>query len=65
MKSLKDNSTINPTYLSLGPNTSAIPGFDKFYSFSDAMSPLGNATGEELSDFICMMFSDYTRKVTM
>jgi enoyl-[acyl-carrier protein] reductase I len=29
------------------------------------MSPLGNATAEECADYIIMMFSDYTKKVTM
>jgi enoyl-[acyl-carrier protein] reductase I len=29
------------------------------------MSPLGNATAEECADYVVMMFSDFTRKVTM
>jgi enoyl-[acyl-carrier protein] reductase I len=34
-------------------------------SFAHKMSPLGNATADECADYCVMMFSDYTRKVTM
>lgn len=44
---------------------SGISGFDSFYNFAEKMSPLGNATAEECADYIIMMFSDFTRKVTM
>ena len=33
--------------------------------FAEKMSPLGNASAEECAKYIVMMFSDYTRKVTM
>lgn len=33
--------------------------------FADKMSPLGNASAEECADYTVMMFSDFTRKVTM
>lgn len=33
--------------------------------FSDKMSPLGNADAEDCADFCVVMFSDFTRKVTM
>ena len=33
--------------------------------FATKMSPLGNATAEECADYCVMMFSDFTRKVTM
>ena len=33
--------------------------------FSDKMSPLGNANAEECANYCVMMFSDFTRKVTM
>ncbi|MEL6594169.1 MAG: SDR family oxidoreductase, partial [Bacteroidota bacterium] len=33
--------------------------------YAAMMSPLGNATAEECADYCLMMFSDYTRKVTM
>lgn len=42
-----------------------IDGFDLFFDFADKMSPLGNASAEECADYCVMMFSDYTRKVTM
>ncbi|MES2387387.1 MAG: SDR family oxidoreductase [Bacteroidota bacterium] len=42
-----------------------IDGFDAFFNFADAMSPLGNATGDELADYVITLFSDLTRKVTM
>ena len=33
--------------------------------FSDKMSPLGNADAEDCADYCVVMFSDFTRKVTM
>ncbi|PKP31307.1 MAG: enoyl-ACP reductase [Bacteroidetes bacterium HGW-Bacteroidetes-17] len=33
--------------------------------FTERMSPLGNATADECADYSIMMFSDFTRKVTM
>ncbi len=44
---------------------SGVGGFDVFLDFAEKMSPLGNATAEECADYIVIMFSDYTRKVTM
>lgn len=44
---------------------SGISGFDSFFNFAEKMSPLGNATAEECANYIIMMFSDYTRMVTM
>ena len=42
-----------------------IEGFDVFFDYADKMSPLGNASAEACADYIAMMFSDYTRMVTM
>ena len=42
-----------------------IKGFDAFYEYARMMSPLGNATAEDCAAYITMMFSDYTRMVTM
>ncbi len=42
-----------------------IDGFDAFYHYADKMSPLGNAGIEDCARYIVMMFSDYTRMVTM
>ncbi len=42
-----------------------VKGFDNLMDFSERMSPLGNASAEECADYCIMMFSDYTKKVTM
>lgn len=42
-----------------------IAGFQEMLKFGETMSPLGNATAAECADYIIMLFSDYTRKVTM
>lgn len=44
---------------------SGVKGFDGFLNFAEKISPLGNATAEECADYTIMMFSDYTKKVTM
>ncbi len=44
---------------------SGIQGFDKFSTFADKMSPLGNATADECADACVLMFSDLSRKITM
>jgi enoyl-[acyl-carrier protein] reductase I len=52
----------SPTKTTAG---SGIGGFDKFYDFAEKMAPLGNASADSCADFVTMMFSDYTRMVTM
>lgn len=52
----------SPTVTTAG---SGVKGFDEFISFSDQMSPLGNADAAACADYIITMFSDYTRYVTM
>jgi enoyl-[acyl-carrier protein] reductase I len=42
-----------------------VKGFDHLLDFSERMSPLGNATGEECADYCLTLFSDLTKKVTM
>ena len=42
-----------------------ISGFDVFYEYARMMSPLGNATAEDCAAFITVMFSDFTRMITM
>jgi enoyl-[acyl-carrier protein] reductase I len=42
-----------------------VGGFDVFMDFAEKMSPLGNATAEDCANYCVMMFSDFTRKVTM
>ena len=52
----------SPTITTAG---SGVKGFDRLLDFSDRMSPLGNATGEECADYCITLFSDLSRKVTM
>ncbi len=52
----------SPTKTTAG---AGISGFDVFYDFANMMSPLGNATAEDCANYIVLMFSDYTRMVTM
>ncbi|MFI5196538.1 MAG: enoyl-ACP reductase [Chitinophagales bacterium] len=44
---------------------SGVTGFDVFFHYAEKMSPLGNASAEDCAKFCIMMFSDYTRMVTM
>jgi enoyl-[acyl-carrier protein] reductase I len=44
---------------------SGITDFDKMYSYSNVLAPLGNATAEEWGDYVVTLLSDLTRKVTM
>jgi enoyl-[acyl-carrier protein] reductase I len=52
----------SPTRTTAG---AGISGFDVFFDFAQMMSPLGNATAEDCANFITVMFSDFTRMVTM
>ncbi|MCA6075402.1 enoyl-ACP reductase FabI [Fulvivirga sedimenti] len=52
----------SPTMTTAG---TGVPGFDVFFDYADKMSPLGNAPAEDCANYIVMMFSDYTRRVTM
>ncbi|HMX40587.1 MAG TPA: SDR family oxidoreductase, partial [Saprospiraceae bacterium] len=42
-----------------------VKGFNEFFDYADKMSPLGNAPAEACADYCAMLFSDYTRYVTM
>ena len=42
-----------------------IAGFDSFFDFASMMSPLGNSDAEACAQYCVVMFSDYTRMVTM
>jgi enoyl-[acyl-carrier protein] reductase I len=42
-----------------------VKGFDGFFNYADAMSPLGNASAESCADYCLTLFSDYTKMVTM
>lgn len=52
----------SPTITTAG---NGIKGFDRLLDFSERMSPLGNATGDECADYCITLFSDLTKKVTM
>jgi len=52
----------SPTITTAG---SGVSGFDSFFHYAEKMSPLGNAPAEDCANFCAMMFSDYTRMVTM
>jgi enoyl-[acyl-carrier protein] reductase I len=52
----------SPTVTTAG---SGVSGFDVFFDYADKMSPLGNASAEDCANFCVMLFSDYTRMVTM
>lgn len=52
----------SPTMTTAG---SGVGGFDVFFDYANKQSPLGNASAEECADYCVMMFSDFTKKVTM
>ncbi|MBS1687137.1 MAG: SDR family oxidoreductase [Bacteroidetes bacterium] len=52
----------SPTVTTAG---SGVSGFDVFYTYAEKMSPLGNASAEDCAKFCALLFSDYTRMVTM
>jgi enoyl-[acyl-carrier protein] reductase I len=52
----------SPTITTAG---SGIDGFKSMFDFADKMSPLGNATADECADLVLMLFSDFTRRLTM
>ncbi|MEO8069086.1 MAG: SDR family oxidoreductase [Flavobacteriales bacterium] len=52
----------SPTMTTAG---AGIKGFDGFFGFAQAMSPLGNAPAEDCARYCLALFSDYTRYVTM
>jgi enoyl-[acyl-carrier protein] reductase I len=52
----------SPTVTTAG---SGVKGFDAFFNYAEKISPLGNASGEDCAKFCVMLFSDYTKMVTM
>ena len=61
------NVRINTISQSPTPTTAGkgIKDMDNLMDFANKMSPLGNATAEDCANYCVMMFSDFTRKVTM
>jgi enoyl-[acyl-carrier protein] reductase I len=52
----------SPTVTTAG---SGVSGFDVFFDYAEKMSPLGNASAEDCANYCVMLFSDFTRMVTM
>jgi len=52
----------SPTKTTAG---SGIKGFEDFYNYADAISPIGNASAESCADLCVALFSDLTRMITM
>jgi len=52
----------SPTKTTAG---SGIKGFEDFFGYADAMSPLGNASAEDCANYCITLFSDLTKMVTM
>lgn len=52
----------SPTITTAG---SGVKGIETLIDFTERMSPLGNASGEDCADYCITLFSDLTRKVTM
>ncbi|MGN0225807.1 MAG: enoyl-ACP reductase [Prevotella sp.] len=61
------NVRINTISQSPTPTTAGkgIKDMENLMDFSNKMSPLGNANAQECANYCVMMFSDFTRKVTM
>lgn len=52
----------SPTMTTAGQG---IAGMQEMFEYTDRVSPLGNADADDCADYITVLFSDYTRKVTM
>lgn len=63
----KNKVRVNTISQSPTPTTAGtgVAGFDKMLSYGELMSPLGNATADDCAKYCVMMFSDYTRRITM
>jgi len=63
----KKKVRVNTISQSPTPTTAGtgVSGFDKFLAFAESLSPLGNADADACADYCVMMFSDYTKYVTM
>lgn len=52
----------SPTWTTAG---SGVKGFKEFFEYANKMSPLGNASADACADYCVVLFSDFTRMVTM
>lgn len=64
---VEKNVRVNTISQSPTPTTAgtSVDGFNSLIDFAERNSPLGNATADECADYTIVMFSDFTRKVTM
>lgn len=63
----KKKVRVNTISQSPTPTTAGtgVSGFEEFLAFADSLSPLGNADADACANYCVMMFSDYTKYVTM
>lgn len=63
----KKKVRVNTISQSPTPTTagSGVKGFDGFLGVAEELSPLGNATADDCARVCVMMFSDFTRRITM
>jgi enoyl-[acyl-carrier protein] reductase I len=52
----------SPTLTTAGKG---VKGLDGFLNYAEQTAPLGNATAEDCANYTVMMFSDYTKRVTL
>ena len=52
----------SPTLTTAGKG---VKGIDGFLNYAEQTAPLGNATAEDCANYTVMMFSDYTKRVTL
>jgi enoyl-[acyl-carrier protein] reductase I len=52
----------SPTKTTAG---SGVKGFDGFQEYAEKMSPLGNASADDCAGYLAVLFSDFTKMVTM
>ena len=52
----------SPTLTTAGKG---VKGLDGFLNYAEQTAPLGNATAEDCANYSVMMFSDYTKRVTL
>ena len=52
----------SPTLTTAGKG---VKGLDGFLNYAEQISPLGNASAGDCANYIVIMFSDYTKRVTL
>ena len=52
----------SPTLTTAGKG---VKGLEGFLNYAEKTAPLGNATAEDCANYTVIMFSDYTRRVTL